>query len=120
MLACGGAKTFFVYAAQAFLLCITSQPVRVAVAWDEHLPGSVEADTRTKKDAGTQRRVEASYSIPGDWQAFLQPDEDWAELFSFLATRQSTLAAEQQVTSTLHKDVFVSLAETSLVFYMYT
>ena len=108
MLAPGGTKTFSDYATQVFLPYITSQlqhAIRVDVVWDEYMPDSLKADTRTKRGRGIRRRVEPSSSIPRNWQAFLRIDENKVELFSFLATRLAAQETEKQVIGTLHKDV---------------
>ena len=108
MLAPGGAKTLCDYATQVFLPCITSQlqlAIRVDVVWDEYMPDSLKADTRTKRGRGIRRRVEPSSSIPGNWQAFLRINENKVELFSFLATRLAAQETEKQVISALQKDV---------------
>ena len=69
MLAPGGAKTLCDYATQVFLPYITSQlqhAIRMDVVWDEYMPESLKADTRTKRGRGIRRRVEPSSSIPGN------------------------------------------------------
>ena len=108
LLAPGGAKTLCDYATQVFLPYITSQlqhAITVDVVWDEYIPDSLKADTRTKRGRGIRIRVEPSSSIPGNWQAFLRINENKVELFSFLATRLAAQETEKQVISTLHKDV---------------
>ena len=108
MLAPGGAKTLCDYATQVFLPYITSQlqhAIREDVFWDEYMPDSLKADSRTKRGRGIRRRVEPSSSIPGNWQAFLRINENKVELFSFLATRLAAQETEKQVISALHKDV---------------
>ena len=91
-----------------FLPYITSQlqhAIRVDVVWDEYMPDSLKADTRTKRGKGIRRRVEPSSAIPGNWQAFLRIDENKVDLFSFLPTKLTAQETEKQVVSILHQDV---------------
>ena len=69
MLEPGGTKTFSDYATHVFLPYITSQlrhAIRVDVVWDEYMPDSLKADSRTKRGRGIRRRVEPSSSITGN------------------------------------------------------
>ena len=116
MLAPGGANTLSDYKTQVFLPYITYQlqlAIRVDVVWDEYLPHSLKADTRTKRGRGIRRRVDPSNYIPGNWQAFLRIDENKVKLFSFLVTR---LAAHRNKSSAPFTNMwFVRTPETSLV-----
>ena len=78
---------------------------RVDVVFDVYLPDSLKAATRKKRGNGIRRRVEASSSIPRNWQAFLRIDENKVELFSFLAMKIAAKETEKQIVSTHRKDV---------------
>ena len=78
----------------AFASCGHALPVNrsrkikrcVCVVWDEYLPDSLKAETRSKRGKEVRRRVEPSNAIPGNWKTFQCIDENKVELFSFLAT----------------------------------
>ena len=108
MLRPGFANTFSDYATQVFLPYITSQLQhvnRLDVVWDEYIADSLKAETRTRRGKGIRRRVEPSYSIPGNWQEFLRINDNKTELFSFWATRAAAIATDKQVISTCHTGV---------------
>ena len=95
--------------AQVFLPYVTSQlqhASRVDVVFDEYLPDSLKAATRTKRGKCIRRRVEPSSSIPRNWQAFLRIDENKVELFSFLAMKMAAKETEKQIVSAHRTDVF--------------
>lgn len=110
MLQPGAAKTFADYAKHRFSPYIKSQLQhvnRVDVVWDEYIPESLKAQTRSKRGKGIRRRVEPSSAIPGNWQQFLRIDENKVELFSFLATSVTAIDtdSEKQIISTHHAEV---------------
>ena len=45
----------------------------------------MKTDARNKRGKGIRRRVEHSSTLPGNWQEFLQINDNKNELFSFLA-----------------------------------
>ena len=83
----GAAKIFSNYVQQVFSPYILSQLLhvsRVDVVWDEYLPESLKAETRSKRGK----------RVPGNWSEFLRIDNDKGNLFSFLATRVTDLHTE--------------------------
>jgi len=66
---------------------------------------SLKAVTRSKRGSGVRRRVEPASTIPGNWQVFLRIDENKTELFSFLATKITTIETRKQVVTTHDLDV---------------
>ena len=62
----------------AFASCGHALPVNrsrkikrcVCVVWDEYLPESLKAETRSKRGKEVRRRVEPSTAIPGNWKTF--------------------------------------------------
>ena len=110
MLRPGAAKTFSEYGQQVFLPYIFSQlqhASRVDVVWDEYLPGSPKAETRSKRGKGVRRCVEPSSLIPRNWQEFLRVDDNKIELFSFLATTMVAIQTEnnQQIITTHRRNI---------------
>jgi len=104
----GSSKTFNEYATEVFLPHVKSQlhhSSRVDVVWDEYLPDSLKAETRSTRGKGVRRRVEPSTAIPKNWQEFLRIDDNKVELFSFLATSVVVIDTEKQIITTHHKDV---------------
>lgn len=111
MLRPGAARKFSDYANQVFIPYILSQLQyvnRVDVVWDEYLPDSLKAETRSKRGEGVRRRVEPCNAIPGNWQEFLRIDDNKTELFSYLAICVSAHDTGKQVISTHHADVLCS------------
>ena len=117
MLRPGAAKTFTDYVQQVFSPYILSQlrhVSRLDVVWDEYLPESLKAETRSKRGKGVRRRVEPFSAMPGNWPEFLRIDDNKAELFSFLATIVTALDTEKQIISTHHAEVLCThLRDTS-------
>ena len=104
----GYSKTFSEYATEVLLPHVKNQlhhSSRVDVVWDEYLPDSLKAETRSKRGKGVRRRVEPSTAIPKNWQEFLRIDDNKVELFSFLATSVVAIDTEKQIISTHHRDV---------------
>ena len=67
--------TFDDYACSVFLPYIFSQlnrACRVGIVWDQYFNNSLQSQTRSKQGKGIRRRVEASSSLPGNWQEFLR------------------------------------------------
>ena len=108
MLRPGTAKTFQDYAADVFVPYITSQlqhVTRLDIIWDVYMPGSLKADTRSKRGKGVRRPVDPLSAIPGNWQAFLRIDDNKTELFSFLAMNAAGINTNKHVITTYHTDV---------------
>ncbi len=104
----GAAKTFSDYVQQVFSPYIQSQLQRIRrvdVVWDEYLPESLKAETRSKRGNGVRRRVELSNAIPDNWPEFLRIDDNMSELFSFLATSVTDLDTNKQIINTHHAEV---------------
>ena len=80
---------------------------RVNVVWDEYLPGSRKANTRSMRGKGIRRRVEPSSVILINWQEFLRIDDKKIELLSFLATTVVTSQTEksQQIITNHRRNV---------------
>ena len=67
-----------------FLLYILRQvnlANRVDIFWDQYFNNSLTSQTRSKRG---KRIVEASSSLPGNWQEFFRIDANKIELFAFL------------------------------------
>ena len=108
MLRPGTAKTFADYAHEVFTPYVMSQlrnVSRVDVVWDEYLPDSLKAETRSKRGKGIRRRVEPSSLLPSNWQQFLRIDQNKTELFAFLSTSVTSTTADKQIISTHHGEV---------------
>ena len=108
MLRPGTAKTFADYAHEVFTPYVMSQlrnVSRVDVVWDEYLPDSLKAETRSKRGKGIRRRVEPSSLLPSNWQQFLRIDQNKTELFAFLSTSVTSTTADKQIISTHHDEV---------------
>ena len=107
MLKPGNSRTFLSYGQDVFLKYIKSQLAnvsRVDIVWDEYIPDSLKATTRSKRRKGVRRRVDPNNRLPGNWPAFLKVDENKAELFRYLA--EISVAAElgeKEVLSTYGK-----------------
>ena len=89
----GVAKTFKEYSELVFLPFIESQlkkASRVDIVWDEYIPDSLKAMTRSKRGKGTRRRVQPNSKIPGDWAAFLRINDNKVELFAYLSHESVT------------------------------
>ena len=70
-------STFDDYAHKVFLPYVLSQvnrANRVDIVWDRYFNNSLKSQTRSKRGKGIRRRVEASSSLPGNWQEFLRID----------------------------------------------
>ena len=107
MLQPGTTKTFHDYATDVFLSCITSNlqhVTRLDIVWDEYVPESLKADTRSNRRKGVMRHVESSSTLSGNWQAFLCIDKNKTELFSFLAMRAAGIDTTKLVLTTHHVD----------------
>ena len=68
----GSAQTFLDYAQQVFLSYIVAQlqhAGRVDIVWGQYFSDSLKGETRRKR--GVRRRVQASSTIPGNWQESL-------------------------------------------------
>ena len=77
-------STFDNYAHKVFLPYVLSQVNRtnqVDIVWDQYFNNSLKSQTRSKRGKGIRRRVEASSSLPGNWQEFLRMDANKIELF---------------------------------------
>ena len=110
MLRPGSAQTFLDYAQQVFLPYIVAQlhhTGRVDIVWDQHFSDNLKGETRRKRGRGVRRRVQASSTIPGNWQEFLRIYENKIELFAFLATIVTSMTSEsnKEVISTYNSDV---------------
>jgi len=80
------AKTFGDYAIKVFIPYIEKRlesADRVDVVWDQYLQNSLKSEARNKRGTGIRRRVEASTSLPKNWQQFLK-DVNKTELFACL------------------------------------
>ena len=109
-------KTFAEYSRQSFLPYIQSQlshAKRLDVVWDEYVPNSLKATTRSKRGKGVRRRVQASSQLPRNWQQFLQNDENKQELFRFLAESVLSLHEGKQVITTKGREILCTLARSS-------
>lgn len=103
------AKTFDDYALKVFLPYIYNQlkrACRVDIIWDQYFDNSLKSQTRSKRGKGIRRRVEASSSLPGNWQEFLRIDANEIELFSFLVKHISQSVITKQIITTNGSDVF--------------
>ena len=102
------AKTFEEYATKVFLPYVRStlaHASRVDIVWDCYLENSLKSQTRSKRGKGIRRRVESSTILPGNWQQFLQIDENKVELFSFLVNHLKNLVTDKQLVTTNGPDV---------------
>ena len=76
-------STFDDYAHKVFLPYVISQVTRadrVDIVWDQYFNNSLKSQTRSKRGKGIRRRVEASSSLPGNWQEFLWIDANKCSL----------------------------------------
>jgi hypothetical protein len=108
MLKPGTARTFSDYATKIFMPYIILQLKhvdRVDLVWDEYIHGSLKTYTRSVRGKGSRRRVEASSTLPKNWQEFLRNDENKSELFSFLSLQVAKLETEKQIIVTHHRNV---------------
>ena len=55
------------------------------IVLDTYKDDSLKAETRETRETGTHRRVMPSVHIPGNWQSFLQNNENKTELFALIA-----------------------------------
>ena len=113
MLQPGSAQIFLDYAQQVFLPYIVAQlqhAGRVDIVWDQYFSDTLKGKTRKKRGRGVCRRVQASSTIPGNWQEFFCIDENKIELFAFLATIVTCMTSEsnKDVISTYNSDVLSS------------
>ncbi len=95
-------STFDYYAHNVFLPYVFSQlnrASRVDIVWDQYFDNSLKSQTRSKRGKGIRRRVEASSSLPGNWQEFLRVDANKIELFAFLVNCISRMHGHYQADS---------------------
>lgn len=96
-------STFDDYAHKVFLPYVISQlnrANRVDIVWDRYFNNSLKSQTRSKRGKGIRRRVEASSSVPGNWQEFLRIDANKIELFAFLVNCISKVVTTKQIVAT--------------------
>ena len=108
MLRPGSARTFKNYCTEVFVPYITSQlwhVSRLDIIWDVYVPGSLKADTRSKRWKGIRRRVEPLSVIPRNWQEFLCINDDKTKLFFFLARSVVGINNDKQIITTYNTDV---------------
>lgn len=98
------AKTFDDYANEVFIPYIKEKlegARRVDVVWDQYPQNSLKSQTRNKPGKRIRRRVEASTSIPENWQQFLCDDGNKTELFAFLVKHiQRLVITSKQIVTT--------------------
>ncbi len=70
------------------------------IVWDQYFDKSLKSQTRSKRGKGIRRRVEASSSLPGNWQEFLRVDANKIELFAFLVNCISRMVITKQIVAT--------------------
>ena len=102
------ARTFDEYALNVFLPYIFSQlkkAIRVDVVWDQYFDNSLKSQTRSKQGKGIRRRVEASSSLPSNWQEFLRVEANKIELFAFLVKHISQMVITKELLATNGSDV---------------
>ena len=105
------AKTFDDYAIKVFIPYIEKIlecADRVDVVWDQYLQNSLKPQTRNKRGKGIRRRVEASTSLPKNWQQFLRDDVNKTELFDFLVKHIQRLVTSKQIVTTNGSEVVCS------------
>ena len=102
------AKTFDDYALNVFLPYVVNQlkrASRVDVVWDQYFNNSLKSQTRSKRGKGIRRRVEASSSLPSNWNEFLRIDANKIELFAFLVKHISQMVITKEIVTTSGSDV---------------
>ncbi len=101
-------KTFNDYAVKIFLPYIEKRLEcysRVDIVWYQYISNSLKSQTKSKRGKGLRRRVEASNSLPKNWQQFLRDDSNKKELFAFLVKHLKHLATSKQLVTTHGSDV---------------
>ena len=73
--------------------------------WDQYFNNSLKSQTRSRRGKGIRRRVEASSSLPGNWQEFLRIDANKIELFAFLVKHISRMVITKQIVTTSGSEV---------------
>ena len=85
----GSSKTFSEYTHSVFIPHIMAayrgDISRVDLVWDQYVPNSLKATTRSRRGRGVRRRVVSDGEIPGNWHSFLRVDDNKKELFMFLS-----------------------------------
>ena len=112
MLGTGTSTTFQEYVDTVFMPYIRRKLMavhRVDIVWDVYKSSSLKSGTRTKRGSGLRRRVTLSTTIPGNWQSFLQVNENKTELFALLAEQIALMHIDgKEVHSTQDKRVLCS------------
>ena len=95
---------------EVFLPYITAQLQHVTqldIIWDRYSSNGLKADTRSKTGNGVRQHVETSGTLPGNWQSFLQIDDNKTKfkLFTFLATRIANIVTSKHIISTYNANV---------------
>ena len=70
------------------------------IVWDQYRENSLKSQTRNKRGKGIRRRVDASTSLPGNWQEFLRINANNIELFAFLVKHITQMVTTKQVVTT--------------------
>ena len=107
-----GVATFADYANQFFKLFIERQPkdsTRIDIVWDECIPDSLKASTRTKREISTRRRVFPNSETPGNWQLFLRLEENKQELFKFLVATCIPIESQCTMYSTIENSAVTNV-----------
>ena len=89
-LSTSGAKTFIVYADDAFIPYLSKQlcvATRLYVVWDTYIPDSLKGFTHDKRGKGVHRKVSGLTKLPSNWMDFLCDAQNKQELFSFRTSR---------------------------------
>ena len=107
-----GVKKFQDYATHVFLPFIKAQlrnVPRIDIIWDVYLEDSLKSTAREIQGRGIRQRVDASNTIPGNWQGFLRLADKKTELFDFLAHQVvENLSGEKDVYKTCGQNVLCS------------
>ena len=89
MLKSGGSKTFSEYTHYVFIPHIMAayrgDISRVDLVWDQYVPNSLKATTRSRRGRGVRRRGVSDGKIPWNWHSFLCVDDNKKDLFMFLS-----------------------------------
>ena len=81
-------KSFEDYASPVFIPFIKGQlqnVKRLDAVFDEFIPNSLKATTRSKRGKGVRRRVQSLTLVPANGKEFLRVDANKREMFRFLA-----------------------------------